>query len=78
MKSMRARLEEGREYILHAFGSYESRFVCIRRLRGDDYSGHNAELRNIRSGWTFTAHGTNMYEDGTIDWDFSTHGRFEE
>ena len=78
MKSIRARLEEGKEYILHSVGSYETRFVCIRRLPEDDYSSHNAELRNIWSGWTCSCHGVNMYEDGTIDWDFSTNGRFEK
>lgn len=78
MKSVRARLEVGKEYILHSVGSYETRFVCVRRLMVDDYSAHNAELRNIWSGWTFTAHGVNIYEDGTIDWDFSTNGRFEK
>lgn len=78
MKSMRARLEEGKEYILHSVGSYETRFVCVRRWYSDEYSAHNAVMRNILSGWTFTAHGVNMYEDGTIDWDFSTNGRFEK
>ena len=78
MKSMRAILEEGKEYILHTVGSYETRFVCVRRLSSDDYSAHNYVLRNVWSGWRFTAHGVNMYEDGTIDWDFSTNGRFEK
>lgn len=28
--------------------------------------------------WTFTAHGCQMYEDGTIEWDGSTRGYFAE
>ena len=28
--------------------------------------------------WTFVAHGCQMYEDGTIEWDSSTGGYFEE
>ena len=78
MKSIRAILEEGQEYILHSLGSYKTRFVCVRRLSVDNYSSYNAEMRNIQSGWTFTAHGVNIYEDGSIDWDFSTNGRFEK
>lgn len=34
-------------------------------------------MQNIASGWTFTAHGCGIYEDGTIDWDYSTDGHFE-
>lgn len=46
-------------------------FKCIHNL--DD---GKAVMQNIRSGWTFTAHGIGIYEDGTIDWDFSTGGVF--
>lgn len=35
-----------------------------------------AVLQNIRSGWTFFAHGIGRYDDGTIDWDYSTGGSF--
>ena len=37
-----------------------------------------ATMQNTRSGWTFTAHGIGIYEDGKIDWDYSTNGRFEQ
>lgn len=33
-------------------------------------------LRNTASGWTFTAHTITMYQDGTIEWDYSTGGCF--
>lgn len=35
-----------------------------------------AIMRNIKSGWTFTAVGIGIYEDGKIDWDYSTGGTF--
>ena len=31
---------------------------------------------NVRSGWSFLAHGVGIYPDGRIDWDYSTDGRF--
>lgn len=33
-------------------------------------------LKNVKSGWTFTAHVITMYEDGSIEWDYSTSGAF--
>lgn len=35
-------------------------------------------MRNTASGWTLTAHGIGIYEDGTIDWDYSTGGYFAD
>lgn len=35
-------------------------------------------MRNTASGWTFDAHGVGIYDDGTIDWDFSTGGYFAD
>lgn len=35
-------------------------------------------FRNVKSGWTFTAKGIIQYADGTVEWDHSTDGRFEE
>ncbi len=35
-------------------------------------------MQNIKSGWTFRAHGTGIYEDGKIDWNYSTNGHFTE
>ncbi len=37
-----------------------------------------ALFRNIRSGWTFVAKGIIQFIDGTIEWDHSTDGRFED
>lgn len=36
----------------------------------------DATMENIKSGWHFIAHGLLMYEDGTIEWDYSTGGTF--
>lgn len=35
-----------------------------------------AKMQNVKSGWTFIAHGCGIYEDGRIDWDYSTGGHF--
>lgn len=49
----------------------------FRCLRAGTY--HRALMQNVASGWTFTAIGCGIYEDGTIDWDYSGNdGRFEE
>lgn len=39
-------------------------------------SGNNAVMQNVKSGWCFYANGIGMYEDGRIDWDYSTNGAF--
>ena len=37
-----------------------------------------AEMQNIKSGWTFIAKGIIRYNDGTIEWDYSVGGHFEQ
>ena len=37
-----------------------------------------AHFRNIRSGWTFTAKGIIQYIDGTIEWNHSSAGYFND
>ena len=37
-----------------------------------------ANFRNIKTGWTLTANGVIQYVDGTIEWEHSTSGRFED
>ena len=49
-------------------------FICI--VGGDDIN--SAIMKNISSGWTFTAHGIGIYENGTIDWNHSTGGYFDD
>lgn len=48
-----------------------SEFRCIQVHNGIP------TMRNIQSGWTVEAHHIWQYEDGTIIWDYSTGGRFE-
>lgn len=50
-------------------------FRCLRSCAMLPYT---AVMQNVKSGWLFTAHDCGIYEDGTIDWDYSTGGRFEE
>ena len=38
----------------------------------------DAWMQNTASGWTCLAHGIVRYEDGTIEWDYSTGGHFEK
>ena len=59
----------GEVYENHGGGT----FRCLRSLYGTE-----AEMQNIKSGWTFTAHGCRRYQDNTIEWDYSTGGRFEK
>lgn len=49
-------------------------FRCLR----SGYTAGEATMQNVKSGWTLSAHGCGIYEDGTMDWDYSTGGRFEE
>ena len=46
------------------------RFICRSS------NGNNGRMQNILSGWDCTAHGIVRYEDGTIEWDYSTDGHF--
>ena len=61
--------EPGRIYRICISGS------CYRCIGVDEDRG-TATMRS-EDGWTFTAHGCGVYEDGRIDWDYSTGGRFE-
>ena len=74
----------------HKKGARAGPFVPMERLTyrnrgGGEFlcrwvfpSGVDAIMQNIASGWTFTAHGIRRYADGTIVWDYSTGGRFED
>lgn len=66
----RIKLEPGKKYQNHGDKEGGEKYLCLQA----DNAG--ADLRNINSGWTFRAHCVNMFEDGSIDWDYSTGGRF--
>lgn len=36
------------------------------------YANDEFEFENLKSGWRLVAHGVGVYEDGKIDWDYST------
>lgn len=42
------------------------------------YSDGEERMQNVRSGWTFRAIGVQVYPDGTIEWDYSMGGYFDE
>lgn len=37
---------------------------------------HTATFERVKDGWRLYAHGILEYEDGTIEWNYSTGGRF--
>lgn len=76
MKSERVHLKVGSLYRLHDRDGYV--LECLRLIPDDSYSPYTAKVRSTVTGWTMTIHGVNQYEDGSIDWDFSTHGIFTE
>ena len=41
-------------------------------------NGIDGEMINTESKWRFTAHGCQMYDNGTIEWDYSTGGYFDD
>lgn len=49
-------------------------FCCLHA----GYKDGEGVMQNVKSLWTLTAHGCGIYEDGTIDWDYSTNGHFAE
>lgn len=40
--------------------------------------GETPIMQNVASGWTLVAHTVTVYDDGTIEWDYSTGGYFEK
>lgn len=72
MNSIPGSLEVGSLYRLH--DREERCLECLRVIHDDAYSKYSAQIRSTISGWTMFVHGTNIYEDGSIDWDFSTNG----
>ena len=46
-------------------------FRCLRKTADDTYY-----MQNTKSLWLFEAHVITLYEDGSIEWDYSTDGHF--
>lgn len=45
-----------------------SKYLC------KDVHGNCSYLERVKDGWTLVAHIITRYEDGTIEWDYSTGG----
>ena len=58
----------------HYMGRNGIEYVC---LKDSPFYGR-AIFQAVKSKWTFLAIGCGQYEDGSIDWDMSTGGYFEE
>ena len=72
MKTERVFLKAGCLYKHH---DREGKVIeCIGLITDDKYSPYTALVRSTITGWTMIIHGVNQYEDGSIDWDFSTNG----
>lgn len=81
MKSIRGYLEEGSLYRLHDQDGDRSNMAClecIRNITNTPYDRPAALIRSTVTGWTMVVHGINIYEDGSIDWDFSTGGHWTD
>lgn len=65
----------GTVYINKGGGAYLCGVVWKNDTQDPSYC---ASMTNIKSGWTFIAHGITQYTDGSIEWDYSTGGRFGE
>ena len=50
------------------------RYLCSSHWN----SCEHASFMNIDSGWELIAHNVVQYDDGTIEWDYSTGGHFEK
>ncbi len=37
---------------------------------------HTSSMERVKDGWKLDAHGVIQYEDGTIEWNYSTGGHF--
>jgi len=64
--------ERGTIYMNHGGGT----FRCLTAPRRC-FIGIAAMMQNTKSGWTFEARGIHTYDDGSIDWDYSTGGHYE-
>lgn len=63
----RIKLETGKRYTNRNGSTYICKF-------GNENS---AILERESDGWTLTAWGIGLHEDGTIEWDYSTRGHWK-
>jgi hypothetical protein len=67
--------QNGREYYCLSNAGYSSQ-SDMRVAVG--LGEHQASMVRISDGWSFVAQGLQQYEDGTVEWNFSTGGAFRE
>lgn len=61
-------------------GVYQNRngksYLCMRVMEQKHPSDTMAVFKRQPDGWTLTAHGISKYEDGTVEWNYSTKGHW--
>ncbi len=67
------RNRNGGEYLCTGNAFYEN---DARRERAVSLGEHTAYMKRVKDGWSLIAHGVIQYEDGTIEWNYSTGGHF--
>lgn len=67
--------QNGREYCCLSNASYSNEKSAQRAV---ELGEHQADMVRISDGWSFTAHGLHQYEDGTVEWNYSTGGVFRK
>lgn len=66
--------EAGKTYENEGGGTY----ICLDTVYNSRNGEVHAIMENTQTGWVLNAHGVGIYEDGKIDWDYSTGGHFKE
>ena len=55
-----------------------AKYLCEADGHQDEDGWSIAWMTNIKSGWSMTTKGIVMYDNGEIEWDYSTGGHFEK
>ena len=63
------RNRDGGEYLCTDTRLYEN---DTQKQRAVSLGEHVAWFKRVKDGWTLAAHGVIQYEDGTIEWNYST------
>lgn len=67
--------QNGREYCCLSNASYPNEEAAQRAV---ELGEHQANMVRMGDGWSFTAHGLHQYEDGIVEWNYSTGGAFRK
>lgn len=67
--------QNGREYCCLSNASCPNEEAAQRAV---ELGEHQANMVRMGDGWSFTAHGLHQYEDGTVEWNYSTGGAFRK